>query len=45
MLEGLQEEQSQWHFAVAAMRVEHLIWDRILSSEAAVTPSNQGIVL
>lgn len=26
-------------FEVAAMRVEHLIWDKILSSEAALTKS------
>jgi hypothetical protein len=42
MLEAMPCDESQWHFAVAAMRVENLIWDKILSSEDAVT-DKQGM--
>lgn len=43
ILEELPEDNYKWHFALAAMRVEHLIWDRIISSEPAVIPEPQGI--
>ena len=44
MLDTMQVDMSQWHFSVAAMRVETLILDKVLSSKQAVT-GNKGKTL
>jgi len=36
------EKDEVWHFEIAAMRVENLIWDKILSSEIAVTARQES---